>query len=246
MEQTMNPNPWMIVPFGVLLAAVALAPLFLADWWQKHYSTVAWSLGAITMAYYLIGLNGHERVRHTAVEYVSFIALIGSLFVVSGGIHINVKGEATPLVNVIFLLIGAVTANLLGTTGASMLLIRPWLRMNKYRITAYHVVFFIFIVSNIGGCLTPIGDPPLFLGYLSGVPFCWVARNCWPMWAVGVGMLLLIFLVVDYRNYLRAPATVRVEMAGQGDQWRFDGLANIFFAGAILAGVFVSHPPFLR
>jgi len=136
--------------------------------------------------------------------------------------------------------------SLIGTTGASMLLIRPWLRMNKYRITAYHVVFFIFIVSNIGGCLTPIGDPPLFLGYLSGVPFWWVARNCWPMWAVGVGMLLLMFLVVDYRNYLRAPAAVRAEMTGPGGEWRFDGLVNIFFAVVILAGVFINHPPFLR
>src|SRR6266481_8438491 len=211
MEPTTNPNPWMIVPFGVLLAAVALAPLFLADWWQKHYSTVVWSLGAITVAYYLIGLNGHERVRHTAVEYVSFIALIGSLFVVSGGIHINVKGEATPLVNVVFLFIGAVVANLFGTTGASMLLIRPWLRMNKYRITAHHVVFFIFIVSNVGGCLTPIGDPPLFLGYLMGVPFYWVVQRCLPMWSVGVGVLLLMFYFVDRHNFNRAPARVRAE-----------------------------------
>jgi Na+/H+ antiporter NhaD/arsenite permease-like protein len=111
------------------------------------------------LCYYLFGLHAYTRVLHVAHEYVSFIALIGSLFVVSGGIHINVKGEATPMTNVLFLLFGAVIANVLGTTGASMLLIRPWIRMNKYRITAHHIVFFIFIVSNIGGCLTPIGDP---------------------------------------------------------------------------------------
>src|SRR2546426_1292168 len=106
------PNPWMILPFGALLATIALAPLFFADWWGKHYPKVACALGAITLAYYLFGLNAHTRVLHVAQEYVSFIALIGSLFVVSGGIHINVKGEATPLVNLFFLLIGAAIANL--------------------------------------------------------------------------------------------------------------------------------------
>src|SRR5262249_40594290 len=144
-------------------------------------------------------------------EYIKFIALIGSLFVVSGGIHINVKGQATPLANVTFLLIGAVSANVLGTTGASMLLIRPWLRMNKYRLTAYHVVFFIFIVSNVGGCLTPIGDPPLFLGYIKGIPFWWVAEYCFPMWAVGVGILLATFYVIDRMNFARAPVDVQVK-----------------------------------
>src|SRR6185295_4727979 len=104
--------------------------------------------------YYLrfLPLEARVKVLETAHEYVSFIALIGSLFVVSGGIHIHVKGEATPWTNVLFLALGAVLANVLGTTGASMLLIRPWLRMNKYRVTAHHVVFFIFIVANVGGC----------------------------------------------------------------------------------------------
>ena len=148
-------NPWMILPFGILLATIALAPLCCAGWWRKHYPKVAYALGAVTLLYYLVGLNNYDRIRSTAVEYASFIVLIGSLFVVSGGIHINVKGEATPLANVVFLFIGAVFANLFGTTGASMLLIRPWLRMNKYRLTAHHVVFFIFIISNVGGCLTP-------------------------------------------------------------------------------------------
>ncbi len=246
MDLTPNPNPWMIVPFGVLLAAIALAPLCFADWWQRHYPTVAWSLGAITLAYYLIGLNGRERVWHTAVEYVSFIALIGSLFVVSGGIHVNVKGEATPRANVVFLFVGAVIANLFGTTGASMLLIRPWLRMNKYRITAHHVVFFIFIVSNVGGCLTPIGDPPLFLGYLQGIPFWWVAEHCWPIWAVGVGALLAMFYLVDQGNYLRAPKRVREKLAAPPDVWRFEGLSNLFFLALILGAVFIDKPPFLR
>ena len=182
-----KPNPWMLLPFGVLLLAIALGPLLFGRWWAKHYPKVTIGLGTITLLYYWLSLKATATVAHTALDYMSFIALIGSLFVVSGGIHINVRGEATPDVNVVFLLIGGVFANVLGTTGASMLLIRPWLRMNKYRITAHHVVFFIFIVSNVGGCLTPIGDPPLFLGYLRGIPFGWVAEHCWPMWAVAMG-----------------------------------------------------------
>jgi Na+/H+ antiporter NhaD/arsenite permease-like protein len=246
MEPMMHPNPWMIVPFGVLLAAIALAPLFFGEWWQKHYPTVAWSLGAITLAYYLFYLNGQQRVWHTAVDYVSFITLIGSLFVVSGGIHINVKGQATPRANVLFLFVGAVISNLFGTTGASMLLIRPWLRMNKYRITAHHIVFFIFIVSNVGGCLTPIGDPPLFLGYLQGIPFWWIANHCWPIWAVGLGVLLAMFYLVDQGNFLRAPKQIRERLAEPHDVWRFEGLSNLFFLAVILGAVFIHNPPFLR
>src|SRR3989475_8678838 len=239
-------NPWMILPFGILLATIALGPLCCAGWWRKHYPKVAYALGAVTLLYYLVGLNNYDRIRSTAVEYASFIVLIGSLFVVSGGIHINVKGEATPLVNVVFLFAGAVVANLFGTTGASMLLIRPWLRMNKYRITAHHVVFFIFIVSTVGGCLTPIGDPPLFLGYLQGIPFWWVAEHCWPIWAVGLGVLLVMFYVVDQGNYLRAPKRIREKLAEPHDVWRFEGFSNLFFLAMILGAVFIHHPPFLR
>src|ERR1044072_442082 len=199
----------MMLPFGALLAAIAVAPLFFADWWSKHYAKVAFGLAAVVLAYYFVGIKQSHRVWEVGHEYLSFIAMIGSLFVVSGGIHINVKGEATPWVNVVFLLIGAIIANLLGTTGASMLLIRPWIRMNKYRITAHHIVFFIFIVSNVGGCLTPIGDPPLFLGFIKGIPFWWVAEHCLPMWALGVAMLLAMFFVVDTINFRRAPKEVR-------------------------------------
>lgn len=243
-----TPQLWMALPFVVLLVLIALGPLVFEPWWLKHYPKVCFGLGAITVAYYLFALPAPatHKVLHTGIEYISFIALIGSLFVVSGGIHINVKGEATPLTNVTFLLIGAIVANLLGTTGASMLLIRPWLRMNKYRLTAYHVVFFIMIVSNVGGCLTPIGDPPLFLGYLRGVPFWWVAEQCWRMWLVGVAFLLALFWIVDYRNYMRAPAEIRKEMAEPRDQWQFTGLANIFFLLVILGAVFINRPLFLR
>src|ERR1041385_145132 len=200
---------WMMLPFILLLALIALAPFFFPVWWGKHYSKVACGLAAGVLLYYFAVLHKPGSVWRVGRDYLSFIALIGSLFVVSGGIHINVKGEATPVVNVVFLLIGAIVANLLGTTGASMLLIRPWIRMNKYRITAHHIVFFIFIVSNVGGCLTPIGDPPLFLGYLYGIPFWWVAEHCYPMWLMGNGILLAMFYVVDRLNFMRAPKRVR-------------------------------------
>jgi Na+/H+ antiporter NhaD/arsenite permease-like protein len=243
-----QPTPWMMLPFGLLLGTIAVGPLLFARWWVRHYAKVALGLGLISVLYYCFGLPAAARqtVVHTAGEYLSFIALIGSLYVVSGGIHILVKGEATPSVNVAFLLIGAILSNVLGTTGASMLLIRPWLRMNKYRVTAHHVVFFIFIVSNVGGCLTPIGDPPLFLGYLKGIPFWWVAEHCWPMWAVGLIVLLLMFFVIDYRNYRRAPQRVRAQLAEPGDEWRFEGLGNVVFLGMILGAVFLTEPRFLR
>jgi Na+/H+ antiporter NhaD/arsenite permease-like protein len=250
------PNPWMILPFALLLGAMAMAPLFAPNWWPRHYVKVALGLGAVTLGYYLLGLKAHGRVLDTAHEYVSFIALVGSLFVVSGGIHIGVKGAATPLANVFFLLVGATFANVLGTTGAAMLLIRPWIRLNQSRISAHHIVFFIFIVANVGGCLTPIGDPPLFLGYLLGVPFWWVAKNCWPMWAAGVGILLAMFYVVDKINFVHArrencndepaPQLVGAQRHHHGETWEFDGPANLFFLAVILGAVFVERPVFLR
>ena len=172
MVAAIQPNPLMVTPFVALLAAIALGtPLLRRVVGAAFRKVIAGPGGGHDLGYYLAGLHAPERVLRTAEEYLSFICLVGSLFVVSGGIHINVKGEATPCGERLFLLVGALVANVLGTTGASMLLIRPWLRMNKYRLTAHHVVFFIFIVSNVGGSLTPVGDPPLFLGYLKGVPF---------------------------------------------------------------------------
>ena len=228
----------LMLPFALLLGAMALAPIFAPHWWLRHYAKVALGLGAVTAGYYFFALHDTHSLGEAAHEYISFIALVGSLYVVSGGIHIGVKGQSTPFKNVIFLFIGAVIANLLGTTGAAMLLIRPWIRMNKYRVTAHHIVFFIFIVANVGGCLTPIGDPPLFLGYLQGVPFWWVAEHCWPMWSAGIGLLLAMFYVVDKINFARAPLAVRDQETAE-ETWRFDGLANLFFLAVILGAVFV-------
>lgn len=239
-----QPHPGMIAPFLIMLLAIALMPFIAKHWWERNFPKVALALGATTVAYYVFGLGAGARMLHVAHEYVSFIALIGSLFVVSGGIVIRVKGESTPAINCFFLFVGAVLANVIGTTGASMLLIRPWIKMNKYRITTFHIVFFIFIVSNVAGCLTPIGDPPLFLGYLKGVPFWWTLEKLWPAWLLGVALLLAVFYVFDRLNFLRAPRDVR-EMETAQEQWRFDGLKNLLWLAVILVAIFLRNPPFL-
>ncbi len=236
---------WTMLPFALLLGAMAATPVFAPRWWLRHYAKVALGLGAVTAGYYLLVLKDTHSLGITAHEYASFIALVGSLFVVSGGIHISVKGEATPLMNVGFLLIGAILANLLGTTGAAMLLIRPWIRMNRHRVTAHHIVFFIFLVANAGGCLTPIGDPPLFLGFLQGIPFWWVATHCWPMWLTGVGLLLLIFYGLDHIDFRRAQRGVR-DRENAPEVWKIEGLPNLFFLAMILGAVFIPKPVFLR
>ena len=186
--------PFLILPFVILLFAIALGPFINRHWWEKNYSYVAAGLGLITVAYYLFVLGNGARMLQSGKEYISFIVLIGSLFVVSGGIHLHISGKSTPFANVMLLAIGGVAANFLGTTGASMILIRPFLRANKYRLRGFHVVFFIFVVSNIGGALTPVGDPPLFLGYLKGVPFFWVIASVWHIWLLGIGIVLAFFL----------------------------------------------------
>lgn len=233
------------LPFVVLLGSIAVLPLVNKHWWEKNFALISFGLALLVVFHYFFQLKESEVLVHTGLEYFSFICLIGSLFVVSGGIHINVKGEATPFVNCVFLFIAAVFANLLGTTGASMVFVRPWLRMNKYRLTAFHVVFFIFIVSNVGGALTPIGDPPLFLGYLKGVPFFWVFENVWIIWLTALGALLAVFFVLDSRNFKRAPIEVRQKETAH-EEWKFLGGHNMIFLAMIIGSVFLNHPPLLR
>lgn len=228
----------MVLPFAALLLSIALMPLFAAHFWEHHYQKVAVGLGLVTTCYYLFVLHNSHAVMHSMTEYMGFMALVGSLFVISGGINIGVKGEATPMVNVVFLLFGAAIANVIGTTGASMLLIRPWIRMNKYRITSFHIVFFIFVVSNCGGCLTPIGDPPLFLGFLRGVPFWWVIQHVYAAWFVCIGLLLAVFYVMDVKNFARAPKEVAARETAQ-EVWTFRGLHNVLLLGLVLLGVFL-------
>ncbi|CAN5809935.1 sodium:proton antiporter [soil metagenome] len=232
------PTPWMVLPFMALLLCIALMPLFAAHFWEHHYPKVAVGLGLFTAAYYILSLHHPDAVMHAMTEYLSFMALIGSLFIISGGINIRVKGEATPMVNVTFLLIGALLANVIGTTGASMLLIRPWIRMNKYRITSFHIVFFIFVVSNVGGALTPIGDPPLFLGFLRGIPFWWIIQHVWSAWALAIALLLAVFYVLDTKNFKRAPREV-AERETRQETWMFRGLHNLLLLGVVLGAVFL-------
>ena len=235
-------SPWMITPFVLLLLAIALMPLFHPAWWERRYPWVSLILGAVPVAYYGLVLDNSRRMLLSGMEYVSFIALIGSLFVVSGGIHIGIRGRSTPAGNVALLAIGAVVANLLGTTGASMVLIRPYIRANKYRISGYHIVFFIFIVSNIGGMLTPIGDPPLFLGYLKGVPFFWVIGRVWLIWLLAVAAVLAIFYAIDRYNYRKMPDELEREIEAEGEHARVAGLHNVVFLLVIIGAVFLPGP----
>ena len=239
-------NPWMIIPFVALLLSIAIAPFINRHWWERNYAYVSVALGLVTVVYYIFGLGNVERLLHTGTEYISFIMLIGSLFVVAGGIHIKIKGKSKPMANVYLLAIGAVVSNLVGTTGASMILIRPFIRVNRYRIKPYHVVFFIFVVSNMGGALTPIGDPPLFLGYLKGIPFFWVAEHLWYKWAIGMGAVLAIFYVIDLINFNKLPASVRHGAEGAEEEGEASGVQNIFFLVLILVAVFITTPLFLR
>lgn len=232
------PPAWTVLPFVILLLSIALMPLLAEHFWARHYPKVAIGLGLITAGYYLLVMRDVTPLHHVAAEYVSFMALVGSLFVISGGIKIQIKGEATPLRNTVFLGAAAVLANLIGTTGASMLLIRPWLRSNKYRVTGLHVVFFIFVVSNCGGCLTPIGDPPLFIGFLRGVPFWWVLEHCWPAWVLCIALLLAVFFVLDTRNFRRAPKPVR-EKETAHETLSFAGMKNLVFLAVVLGAVFL-------
>ena len=234
-----------VFPFLSLLASIAILPLIQKHWWEKNFVFVSFGLASMVIFHYLFQVKNSEVLLHTALEYFSFIVLIGSLFVVSGGIHINVKGEATPFVNCVFLLLASVLASLFGTTGASMVFIRPWIRMNKYRLTAYHIVFFIFLVSNIGGGLSPMGDPPLFLGYLKGVPFFWVLKNVWPIWLIAMALLLGIFYPIDSFNFKKAPLKVR-ELETAHEEWKFLGTHNLFFLAMIIGAVFINRPSFLR
>jgi Na+/H+ antiporter NhaD/arsenite permease-like protein len=241
---------WLIAPFALLLLLIATMPLTpprVKHLWEHYYPHISVALGAAVGAYYVARIPGGSIVlRHTLHEYFSFIVLIGSLFVVAGGIHIKVKGETTPVINVVFLTIGAVVANFIGTTGASMVLIRPWIRMNKIRISPFHIVFFIFIVSNIGGALTPIGDPPLFLGYLRGVPFFWLIEHVMAQWIFTVGMVLAVFYLYDRRSFKQMPRTLQREAAQEPETWRFDGMINVLFLLAIIGAVFLPETYFLR
>ena len=207
---------WAVLPFVAYLVLIATLPLFLGRFWERNRNKLALALVASTpVVIYLLTRDptGVRLLVETAREYAAFMALIGALFVISGGIYLRGSLAGAPAVNTAFLAVGALLASVIGTTGASALLIRPLLRANARRAHTRHiVVLFIFIVANGGGLLTPLGDPPLFLGFLRGVPFAWTLRLFGP-WALVNGALLAIFAALDRhfhrreRDEARAPAT---------------------------------------
>ena len=198
MTETFLFPQWTVAPFAVMLLSIAVLPLAVPGFWHSNRNKLFLSIViSIPVLFVLFRSSNASLLGHSMMEYFSFIVLLAALFVISGGIHIRGSWAGTPLVNTAFLAVGAVIANLIGTTGASMLLIRPYIRANAGRKKRAHlIIFFIFIVSNIGGLLTPLGDPPLFLGFLRGVPFFWTLK-LFPVWALANVILLVAFNLFD-------------------------------------------------
>jgi len=233
---------WSVFPFAGLLLSIALLPLFAPSLWVRHYAKVCLAFGVPVAGYFL--LRAPAELLHTVLEYVSFLILLASLFTISGGILLRGTLRGSAGVNCAILAVGALLANVLGTTGASMLLVRPLLRANAHRHRKAHVViFFIFVVANIGGALTPIGDPPLFLGYLRGVPFFWTLRAMGLLWAAAVGLVIGVFYLADRRAFAldaaAGPAPVNAEARVP---LSIEGKINIPLLLVVIGAVFLPTP----
>jgi len=237
-------SPLWGVPFAGILLSIALFPLLAPGFWHHHYGKIsaAWTLAFLLpfAATYGAPLAGAQLVHALVEEYIPFIILLTALFTVAGGIHIRGNLHGAPGLNTGILAIGAVLASFMGTTGASMLLIRPLIRANDNRVHRVHVVvFFIFIVSNAGGSLTPLGDPPLFLGFLKGVDFFWTAKNILPDTLFLVGVLLAVFYFID-RHYYRKEGVLPVDPTPDTKRIGFDGAVNFWLLGGVVALVLLS------
>ena len=232
---------WSALPFVGILLSIALFPLFKPVFWHHNFGKIslAWSL--ILAVPFLIAYQGaalHSILHVYLIDYIPFIILLGGLFTVSGGIYLRGSLAGTPAVNTILLLIGTLLASVIGTTGASMLLIRPVLRANKARKNKMHIIiFFIFLVSNVGGSLTPLGDPPLFLGFLHGVPFFWTFHLL-PLMGLVAGMLLVILFLADTLLYRREGSPKFDE--GTREPLKIEGWHNFFFLAGIIGAVLLS------
>ncbi|MEE9270007.1 MAG: sodium:proton antiporter [Candidatus Krumholzibacteria bacterium] len=230
---------WSVVPFLGILFSIALFPLFAPHWWHRHFAKVAAFWAVLFAAPFLVVLRGDAilGILHTyLLEYIPFIILLWALFTIAGGIHVRGTLRGTPGLNVTLILIGTIIASWVGTTGASMILIRPLLRANEWRRHKVHtVVFFIFLVSNIGGSLTPLGDPPLFLGFLHGVPFFWTMRLLPAMVFVSLPLLALYYLLdrLYYRKEEKPEHTESVP-------FRIEGLHNIVLLLGVVGAVLMS------
>jgi Na+/H+ antiporter NhaD/arsenite permease-like protein len=237
------PPVYTVAPFVAMLLAIALCPLWLPHWWESNRTKMMVSavLGLPILVLYLG--RRPEALGAMAEEYVSFIVLLAGLYVISGGILLRGDLEATPRTNVAFLALGSVLASFIGTTGASMLLIRALLQTNRERTHVRHtMIFFIFLVSNIGGMLTPLGDPPLFLGYLQGVPFTWTLRLLGP-WALQVALLLTLYFLWDRRQYESEPLSALRRDRSQVEPMRLSGALNFVALGLVVLAVACLHAP---
>ena len=240
---TTAPPVYTMLPFVAMLLAIAVCPLMVPHWWESNRNKLVVSavLGLPVLAVY--GVRHPAALAHTAIDYVSFIVLLAGLFAIAGGILLRGDLPATPATNTAFLAVGGLLASFVGTTGASMLLVRPLLQTNRQRTRVKHtVVFFIFVVSNVGGMLTPLGDPPLFLGYLEGVPFTWTFRLL-PHWGLMVGALLAVFFVYDSVQFSREPLTAIRRERAQTEPLRIRGGLNVvWLLGVVLAVAFLRAP----
>ncbi|UCH80116.1 MAG: sodium:proton antiporter [Nitrospiraceae bacterium] len=233
---------WSTIPFAGMLLSIALFPLFAPKFWHHHFGKTSafWSLVAVvpfTLLYK--GQAVHEFLHIVLADYVPFVILLSALYTVSGNILLRGTLVGTPVLNTGIIIIGTVLASWMGTTGAAMLLIRPFLRANSHRKNrTFMVVFFIFLVANIGGSLTPLGDPPLFLGFLRGVPFFWTFELLHQM-VVAVVILLVIYFFMDLYFY-RKEGIKTVSDSSEKERLRIDGLHNLIFLAGIVVAVLMS------
>ena len=234
---------WSAVPFVCILLSIALFPLLAPHFWHHHFPKVSafWALlFAVPFLLWNPAEASREIIHIVLIDYVPFIILLWGLYTIAGGIYIGGNLRGKPAVNVLLLLIGTFLASLIGTTGAAMVLIRPLLRANAWRRSQVHVViFFIFLIANIGGSLTPLGDPPLFLGFLHGVPFFWVTKGLLPHMLVATALVLAIFFAVDTFLYRRETAVAPVADDNDGGV-RIEGLHNIVFLLGVMGAVILS------
>lgn len=242
---TAVPSLLYCIPFAGILLCIALFPLVMPTWWEEHQAPVvlAWSLAFIVP--FVMGFGAHhtaEVVLECIInDYLTFIVLLFGLFCVAGNITLEGDLAGSPRINVGLLLFGTLLSSWVGTTGASMLMVRPIIKMNSWRKRKRHImIFFIFLISNIGGCLTPIGDPPLLMGFMRGVPFFWSLRLL-PILAFNAAVLLFVFYHLDMRAYRKDIAEGRKpDISKPGTEIRIAGLHNLIFLAAIVVAVLLS------
>jgi Na+/H+ antiporter NhaD/arsenite permease-like protein len=233
---------WSCIPFAGMLLSIALCPLLMPDFWHHHFGKISAFWAATLSLPFLIAFKGdalYEMLHIILADYVPFIILLWSLYTISGGILLRGKLRGTPVVNLIMLIIGTALASWMGTTGAAMLMIRPFLRANNYRKNrTFMVVFFIFLVANVGGSLTPLGDPPLFLGFLHGVSFFWTF-NILPHMLLVVILLLVIYFFLDTYHYRKEGASPPAEN-GVKQPLKLEGTHNFIFLAGVVGAVLMS------